>query len=83
MKDTEKLLELERNFITQEQFKNLVIDEQGDRWLLYQENYYYSDEELDQLAEQGHNGQPWREKNILFHNGKEIPYEEVFGLYEL
>lgn len=83
IKDGEKLLELERNFITQEQFKNLVIDKQGDWRLLYQENYYYSDEELDQLAEQGHNGQPWREKNILFHNGKAIPYEEVFGLYEL
>ena len=80
-KNGKQILELPRNFILTEPMKNFVVNKEW-WWFLYHKVSNYSDEEAQALFDQTseYPEQPRRETPILIHNGKEISYNEIFGL---
>lgn len=81
-KNGEQILELPREFILTEPLKNFVVNEEW-WWLLYHKIDHYSDEEAQAIFDQTwkYPEQPRTETPILIHNGKEIRYNEIFGLH--
>lgn len=72
----------ERTFITKEPVKNFFVNEAW-WWLLYDENSYYDEsnpqDKQEMMAKQG---KPWRETNVLVHNGeKQTQNADNFALY--
>lgn len=80
-KNGKELYRFENTFIYKWIIKNFIIN-QGNWWLLYQKNRYYSDEEMKKLYNKWITNKAWEEKKILVKNGEEIKNFDTFALTE-